>query len=54
MAEELSISEEIEEDDFADSSDKDNDGGGSTEEQVTKDETVSTEVSMAVDYKEKF
>ena len=52
MAEELSISEEIEEDDFADSSDKDN--GGSTEEQVTKDETVSTEVSMAVDYKEKF
>ena len=51
MAEELSISEEIE-DDFADSSD--NKDGGSTEEQVTKDETVSTEASMAADYKEKF
>ena len=53
MAEELSISEEIEEDDFADSSDN-KDNGGSTEEQVTKDETVSTEASMAADYKEKF
>jgi len=50
VAEELSISEEIE-DDFADSSD--NKDGGSTEEQVTKDETVSTEASMAADYKEK-
>ena len=53
VVEEVSISEEIEED-FVDSSDN-RDGGGSTEEQVTKDETVSAaEASMAADYKEQF
>ena len=50
---EVSISEEIIEDDFAESSDN-RDGGGSTEEQLTRDESVSAGASVAADYKEKF